>query len=536
MEPENDASEPLSSDGGEPGEWLDLGLRSQPLKMSLYDAFTLLVSLQVGSGIFSSPSQVNNHSPSPGASLIIWTLCGAIAWAGAASFAELGAAMPVNGGMQEYLHDIYGPFLAFLASWIWIFAVKPSSMAILSIIFAKYWTRVFAEGYEDSFWLNKLIALTALAVIIFLNAISMKATSRLANFFLYLKLFTVLLLLICCLLFVVFGLHLGTTAPNWDWKSENWFSVRAAGQDNSSIDWSTAGVWAMVGELTMAFYAGLWAYAGWDNANMVAGEMQNAAQELPTAIHTAVPTVIICFLLANVSYYILIPWNEIGTSDTVAEMAGQKILGKAGAIVFALLVSAACLGSININVFTTARLTISAANKGHLPAALKESRCNFSENQPTQPQTSSDGERPQGRNFFTSILGLFGKGPLWVTPIKSMLFNGAVTSVYIMVGTFGALVTFIGIAEYVFFFFTVLGLLVLRAKRPLMPRPYRAFVGLPLIFTLTSLILVVRGAIAAPIQGTAIALLLLFGTAWHAHSNYDGVTWWRRARYERIPA
>lgn len=54
---------------------------------------------------------------------------------------------------------------------------------------------------------------------------------------------------------------------------------------------------------------------------MIAGEMQNPGWELPAAIHAAVPTVILCFLLTNSSYYILIPWNEIGTSNTVAEVS-----------------------------------------------------------------------------------------------------------------------------------------------------------------------------------------------------------------------
>ena len=61
--------------------------------------------------------------------LIVWTLSGLTAWAGAASFAELGAAIPINGGMQEYLKYVYGDYVASLASWIWILAVKPSSMA-----------------------------------------------------------------------------------------------------------------------------------------------------------------------------------------------------------------------------------------------------------------------------------------------------------------------------------------------------------------------------------------------------------------------
>ena len=244
------------------------GTLSRSSRITFYDAFTLLVSLQVGSGVFSSPSQVNNHSPSPGASLFIWALCGAIAWAGAASFAELGAAMPVNGGMQEYLHDIYGPFMAFLASWIWIFAVKPSSMAILSIIFAKYWTEVFVTAdYRDAFWLNKFIALAALGTIIFFNSISIRATSNLAKIFFSLKLFTVFLLLACCFLSVVFGIYLGTSEPSRDWKTRDWFEAREKGVDHSVIDWNAAGGWAKIGELTMALYAGLWAYSGWDNVS-----------------------------------------------------------------------------------------------------------------------------------------------------------------------------------------------------------------------------------------------------------------------------
>ena len=42
------------------------------------------------------------------------------------------------------------------------------------------------------------------------------------------------------------------------------------------------------------------------------------------------------------------------------QTAGQNVLGRSGAVIFALLISVACLGSININVFTSARLTISA--------------------------------------------------------------------------------------------------------------------------------------------------------------------------------
>ena|ERR1700753_1518888 len=61
-------------------------------------------------------------------------------------------------------------------------------------------------------------------------------------------------------------------------------------------------------------------------ANMVSGDIRNPSRDLPAAIHTALPTVIICFLLANVSYYVLIPWSDIGLTDTIAVVSNLLIL------------------------------------------------------------------------------------------------------------------------------------------------------------------------------------------------------------------
>ena len=300
--------------------------------LSMHSAVALLFSLQVGSGIFSSPSQVDSHAPSPGASLCVWIGSGLIAWAGAASFGELGAAIPVNGGMLEYLKYIYGDFLSLLAAWIWIFAVRPSSMAIMCIIFAEYWTNAIVPGLRDLSALNAILSLSALATIVLFNCISVDFTSRLNHFFSYWKLGTVGLLVLCCFLTVVFGFHYGEGEISREWRTKNWFAARQTAQ--SDVDWSTLSTWGYFGEYTTAFYAGLWAYAGWDNvsdcsyrflrdidfeqANMVAGEMKNPSRDLPRALHIAVPLVTACFVIANLVYYIIIPWETIGTSNAVA--------------------------------------------------------------------------------------------------------------------------------------------------------------------------------------------------------------------------
>jgi amino acid transporter len=170
------------------------------------------------------------------------------------------------------------------------------------------------------FWLNKLVALAGLAATVSVNAISLKMTTGMSTTFLWLELTTVALCLLCGILSSAFDLHFGADASNRDWLELDWFSNREAVSDDAPVDWNRISAWHLLGQYARALYAGLWAFSGWGNANMVAGEMESPARDLPRAIH-ALPTVTICFLLANLSYYIVIPWTEIGSNDTVAVTA-----------------------------------------------------------------------------------------------------------------------------------------------------------------------------------------------------------------------
>ena len=99
------------------------------------------MGLIIGSGIFSSPAQVNINAGSYGASLVVWTVAGILAWTGAASYAELGGAIPLNGGAQIYLSKIFGEWAGFLFTWCAVFVLKPGSAAIIAIIGGEYVVR-----------------------------------------------------------------------------------------------------------------------------------------------------------------------------------------------------------------------------------------------------------------------------------------------------------------------------------------------------------------------------------------------------------
>jgi amino acid transporter len=76
----------------------------------------------------SSPGVVVANTGSVGASLIVWLLSGLLGWTGASSFAELGSAIPLNGGAQAYLAYSYGPLVSYLFAWTAISALKPGTV------------------------------------------------------------------------------------------------------------------------------------------------------------------------------------------------------------------------------------------------------------------------------------------------------------------------------------------------------------------------------------------------------------------------
>lgn len=61
------------------------------------EAFGIVVSIVIGSGVFTSPGAIDTNVPSPGVALVVWLLGGVLAWTGASTLAELGTAIPGEG-------------------------------------------------------------------------------------------------------------------------------------------------------------------------------------------------------------------------------------------------------------------------------------------------------------------------------------------------------------------------------------------------------------------------------------------------------
>lgn len=120
----------------------------------------------------SSPGIVVANTHSVGASLTVWLISGLLGWTGASSFAELGSAIPVNGGAQAYLAYAYSPLVSYLFAWTAIAALKPGGNAVIALIFAEYinrlvWHATATDVSPDSLpqWSIKLTACIAVAFV-----------------------------------------------------------------------------------------------------------------------------------------------------------------------------------------------------------------------------------------------------------------------------------------------------------------------------------------------------------------------------------
>ena len=217
--------------------------------LTYFNELALAVGLQIGSGIFSTPSAVSNHVPSHIEGILIWILTGLLVWTGASSFIELGVTCPIHGGIQEYLRYYFGDIYGFLFAWIWIFVVKPCAMAMIALIFAEYLYKPFDA--ETSIWTLKGTALLAILSVTYLNCMGTQAGAGTANVFLVLKTGGLVSIAISGLLAAA-GVFKNTSRPELNKELRN-------------SEHEVSSFLSFMKDTVEATFAALFAYGGWES-------------------------------------------------------------------------------------------------------------------------------------------------------------------------------------------------------------------------------------------------------------------------------
>src|SRR6476661_7789547 len=95
-------------------------------------ATAIVVGTIIGSGIFLVPAEMTQAVGSAKLVFLAWIVGGLLSFAGALTYAELGAMKPQAGGEYVYVRDAYGPLWGFLYGWTWFLIAKPASIATIT--------------------------------------------------------------------------------------------------------------------------------------------------------------------------------------------------------------------------------------------------------------------------------------------------------------------------------------------------------------------------------------------------------------------
>ncbi|KAL1428980.1 hypothetical protein MTO96_016722 [Rhipicephalus appendiculatus] len=414
-------------------------------EIGLFSGVMIVVGTIIGSGIFVSPKGVFEHAGSVGASLVIWVLCGLFSMIGAVCYAELGTSIPRSGGDYAYVLEAFGPLTAFLRLWVTVLVVQPATLAVLSLTFATYMVKPLYPDCEPPDLALRLMAIVCLCLLTYVNCKSVKLAMKVQDVFTTAKLAALALI-------IVTGI------------------VRIAQGEVGYLQNSFEGEYS-VGGISLSFYAGLFAFGGWNYLNYVSEELKDPNRNLPRAIYIGITLVTVVYVMANVAYFTAVSPQEMLASPAVAVTFAQRTIGVV-AWIMPVFVSLSTFGGLNGIMFTIARLFFIGALEGHLPM----------------------------------IFGMIHTTKL--TPTPPLLLSCAVALLMFTTSDIFVLINYLSFNQWLWVGVSILGMLWLRYKRPNMHRPIKVPLVFPVVFLAMCTFLTFMPLYASPTE-TGMGLVIL---------------------------
>ncbi|EYC43479.1 hypothetical protein Y032_0492g2417 [Ancylostoma ceylanicum] len=273
---------------------------------------------------------------------------------GAICYIELGTSILEPGCDFAYTVYVGWEAIAFAFMWVSVFVTYPASAAVQARTFGQYIVSGVSpllplEAPWDEFG-ERFLGYVLVFVLTVLNFYSIdRFAARFQVIVTSAKMLAMAIIVLTGFYYLVFeGRFL-----RWTQNLEN----PMAGS-----------VWAP-GKLTLAFYGGLWSYAGWDILNYGTPEISKPRRTMPLSLISGILIVCATYAAINVSYFVVLSPEEMKNSTAVAADFAQKTLGNFSyAIPF--MVAILLIGTLNSNIFCGSRFMHAAAREGHLPTCI----------------------------------------------------------------------------------------------------------------------------------------------------------------------
>ena len=399
--------------------------------LGISHASAVVVGTIIGSGIFLVPAEMMQAVGSAKLVYLAWLVGGLLSFFGALTYAELGAMKPQAGGEYVYVRDAYGPLGGFLYAWTWFVIAKPASVATIATglvrilgtfpIFSFFPTNAISVPFAVT-W-GQLVAIAAAVLISILNYLGVKKAGEFQLVFTVLKVAIILGIVVICF----------SGAGN------------AAGRGWSNFATTFAGAKGGIAGFMAALVAALWAYDGWNDLNMVAGEVKRPERNIPIALIAGVATVGVLYVLVNAGVQYILPASAIAASPRPASDAVALVMGHMGASIVSAGMAISMLATLNGTIMSGARVPFAVARDGYFFSALAEVH------------------------------------PRFHTPSVAILLQAVLSIILLLLGgNFRQLFSLAIFAEWLFYMIAGSTVFVFRWRDPDVVRPYR-MIGYPFV-------------------------------------------------------
>lgn len=441
----------------------------------MLDSVLLLVSGIIGSSIFLTAKDIAAPLPQPILFLGVWVLGGVISMFACFAFAELGSMFPDSGGQYVYLRETYGDLVAFVYGWMLFAVANGGTIAALSVASAAYVGQIFPVVSQEhvvatfagiTLTRAHLFGLVLIAALTYVNVVGLRWGALLQNVSTWTK-FSAMAA------FVFLGFAIG---------KGSWTNFHSAAGTKLTMGLSTG---QFISALGIGLIAVFWAYDGWVYITWVSGEVKDPRRNVPLAMVLGVLAVGAIYLAMNLTYMYAMPLTEVAKHETIAHAAAEILFSPGAAVWLSAMIAVSCFSAAATCTLSGARVYMAMAQDGV---------------------------------FFKRMAVVH---PKWRTPAFSLIGQGIWAALLTLSGRYDQLYTYVIFGMLLSYTLTVIGLFILRRKKPDLPRPYRCtgYPWLPAIYVLIAGAWTINTIVTRPKESVAGMLIMLAGV--------PGFLYWR---------
>ena len=414
--------------------------------LSAFDATMIVAGSMIGSGIFIVSADITRNVGSAGWLVAVWLLTGFMTLTAALSYGELSAMFPKAGGQYVYLKESYNPLLGFLYGWSFFSVIQTGTIAEVGVAFSKFAGYFFPslEMTDANILLQmgflkiypaQLLSIAIIILLTYINTKGVQGGKMIQSTFTITKLASLFGL-------IGFGFLLASKASIWDANWANAWEMKTIASDNSTTP--IFGV-AILGAIAASMVGSIFSSDAWNNVTFIAGEIKNPKRNIGLSLFLGTLIVTVIYISANLMYLSVLPLNEIANApaDRVAVAASNVIFGNIGTYVIAVMIMISTFGCNNGLILAGARVYYTMAKDG----------------------------------LFFKKAGTLNENAV---PAWALWAQCIVAGLLCLSGRYGDLLDMVSFIVVIFYILTIIGIFILRKKRPELERPYKAF-GYPVL-------------------------------------------------------